>query len=83
MTLEEHAREEIDRQLTLAGWQIQDYATRSYGAALGVAIREFPLTTGRADYLLIAKRKIIGVVEAKPAGQIQRQKRQSLDSLRI
>ena len=37
-------------------------------AGLGVAVREFPLTTGEADYLLYADAKAIGVVEAKPEG---------------
>jgi type I restriction enzyme R subunit len=37
-------------------------------AAPGVAIREFPLKTGHADYLLYADRKAIGVIEAKPEG---------------
>jgi len=37
-------------------------------AGPGVAIREFPLKTGFADYLLYAGGKAIGVVEAKPEG---------------
>ncbi len=37
-------------------------------AGLGVAVREFPLTTGYADYMLYADSKAIGVVEAKPEG---------------
>ena len=37
-------------------------------AGLGVAVREFPLTTGDADYLLYADAKAIGVIEAKPEG---------------
>jgi len=31
-------------------------------------VREFPLTTGEADYLLFVHRKAIGAVEAKPEG---------------
>ena len=31
-------------------------------------MREFPLTTGEADYLLFVHRKAIGAVEAKPEG---------------
>ncbi|NLA12586.1 MAG: DEAD/DEAH box helicase family protein, partial [Firmicutes bacterium] len=38
------------------------------GAAPGVAVREFPLTTGFADYLLFVDRKAIGAIEAKPEG---------------
>ena len=37
-------------------------------AGLGVAVREFPLTTGDADYMLYADARAIGVVEAKPKG---------------
>ena len=37
-------------------------------AARGLAMREFPLKTGYADYLLFVNRKPIGVVRAKPAG---------------
>jgi type I restriction enzyme R subunit len=37
-------------------------------AGQGVAVREFPLTDGAADYMLYADCKAIGIVEAKPAG---------------
>ncbi|MCQ3936440.1 MAG: restriction endonuclease subunit R [Chloroflexi bacterium] len=37
-------------------------------ASRGVAVREFPLETGEADYLLFVDRKAVGVVEAKPEG---------------
>ena len=37
-------------------------------AGVGTAVREFPLKSGFADYLLYVDRKAIGVVEAKPAG---------------
>ena len=37
-------------------------------AAPGIAVREFPMLTGEADYLLYAAGKAIGVVEAKPKG---------------
>ncbi|HXY33735.1 MAG TPA: hypothetical protein VEI07_05870 [Planctomycetaceae bacterium] len=37
-------------------------------AGLGVAVREFPLSTGEADYLLYADGKAIAVVEPKPEG---------------
>ena len=38
------------------------------GTAYGVAVREFPLKTGFADYLLFANRKAVGVIEAKAQG---------------
>ena len=37
--------------------------------AFGVAIREFRLRTGFADYLLYADGRAIGVIEAKPEGR--------------
>ena len=37
-------------------------------AALGVAVREYPLSTGPCDYLLLIAGKACGVIEAKPAG---------------
>src|SRR5579872_599173 len=68
MTPEEKARERIDQQLRQAGWDVQNYREMSISAGLGVAVREFPLITGHADYMLYADAKAIGVVEAKPAG---------------
>jgi hypothetical protein len=50
------------------GWQLQDRAALDLGAARGVAVREFPLKTGFADYLLFVDRKAIGAVEAKAEG---------------
>ncbi len=38
------------------------------GASLGVAVREFPLETGYADYLLFLGRKAVGAIEAKAEG---------------
>lgn len=67
-TPEEFARINIDRQLTAAGWVIQDRVQMNLYAGRGVAVREFPLQTGEADYLLFVDRKAVGVVEAKPEG---------------
>jgi type I restriction enzyme R subunit len=66
MTPEEKARREIDRQLVACGWNVQNYRDMNITAGLGVAVREFPLSTGEADYLLYAAAKAIGVIEAKP-----------------
>lgn len=68
MTPEQKSRQQIDRQLEQAGWIVQDYRQLNITAGLGVAVREFPLTTGDADYMLYADAKAIGVVEAKPKG---------------
>ena len=48
-TPEELARQEIDRQLEAAGWQVQDFKTMHIHAAAGVAIREFELKAGTVD----------------------------------
>ena len=58
MTPEEKARKEIDRQLLLYGWVIQDYRKMNISAGHGVAVRAFPLTTGDVDYLLFANGKV-------------------------
>ena len=68
MTPEEEARKKIDELLEAAGWAIQDYRDLNLGASLGVAIREYPLTSGTADYLLFVNRRAVGVIEAKPKG---------------
>lgn len=68
MTPEEEARLKIDELLTAAGWSVQDYKDINLGASLGVAVREFPLQSGFADYLLFVDRKAVGVVEAKAVG---------------
>ncbi len=68
MTPEEAARQKIDELLTKAGWQIQDFNDLNLGAALGVVVREFPLESGFADYLLFIDREAVGAIEAKPEG---------------
>jgi type I restriction enzyme R subunit len=68
MPPEAEARRKIDALLTAAGWVVQDWKAFNIGAGLGVAIREFPLKTGVADYMLFVGKKAVGVVEAKPEG---------------
>jgi type I restriction enzyme R subunit len=68
MKPEEQARQKIDQLLTAAGWVIQDYEQVNLSAGLGIAVREYPLKSGFADYLLFINRKAVGVIEAKPAG---------------
>jgi len=65
---EEKARQKIDQLLVDAGWVIQDHKDLNLGASLGVAVREFPVSTGYADYLLFVDRQAAGVIEAKPEG---------------
>jgi len=68
MKPEQQARQQIDRQLELCGWDVQDYRHMNISASRGVAVREFPLTTGDADYMLYVEGKAIGPIEAKPKG---------------
>ena len=68
MKPEEKARQQIDRLLKAAGWQVQNYRELYLSASLGVAVREFPLSEGFADYLLFVGGKAVGVVKAKPTG---------------
>ena len=65
LTPEQIARKAIDRRLNEAGWVIQDMSRLNLAAALSVAIREFPTSTGPVDYALFVDGKPVGVVEAK------------------
>ncbi|WP_433341347.1 DEAD/DEAH box helicase family protein [Streptomyces sp. CA-253872] len=65
---EVQARVRIDELLTAAGWILQDRDELNPLAGQGVAVREFSLATGRADYVLYVDRKIVGVIEAKREG---------------
>ena len=69
MKPEEEARQQIDELLTQCGWSVQDRKRLNLGASRGVAIREFALKAGEADYLLFVDRKAVGTVEAKKLGQ--------------
>lgn len=68
MTPEQKARQRIDQRLGQCGWLVQDCADMDISAGLGVAVREFPLKSGFADYLLYLDARAVGVVEAKPEG---------------
>lgn len=69
MTPEQAARQTIDQLLRYAGWEVQDRERMSlFGRSRGVALREAPLKTGFADYLLFVDGKALGVVEAKKVG---------------
>jgi type I restriction enzyme, R subunit len=68
LTPEQYARENIDKQLTQAGWIVQDLKEFNPSASLGIAVREYPTESGSADYILFIDRKPIGVIEAKKEG---------------
>ena len=62
---EQLARDEIDCQLALCGWVVQDKKTFNLAANTGVAIREFQTAAGPTDYLLFINGKPVGLIEAK------------------
>lgn len=65
---EVQARDAIDGMLRASGWVVQDRDQVNPEAGQGVAVREFTLATGRADYVLYVDGHIVGVVEAKREG---------------
>jgi len=70
LAAEARARVLIDRQLTEAGWSVQDSRSLNLFTAQGVARREVTMATGhgRADYLPYVDQRVVGVIEAKPEG---------------
>ncbi len=84
-TAEQLARHNIDRMLELAGWSVQDVKDLDFTASRGVALREFPLKTGFADYMLFVDRQAVGIVEAKKEGTtlggVDTQSKKYLDGL--
>lgn len=67
-TPEAKAGQGIDRLLEECGWVIQNVSNINIVAGVGVAVREFPLVTGEADYVLYIDGKVAGVIEAKKEG---------------
>lgn len=65
MTPEAKAREKIDARLIKSGWIVQDMNQINPMASLGVAVREYPTSTGPVDYALFVEGKPVGVIEAK------------------
>ena len=62
---EQQARDRIDAQLRAAGWVVQAKNKVNFGAALGVAVREWQTDVGPADYVLFIDKQAVGVIEAK------------------
>jgi type I restriction enzyme R subunit len=59
---ESEARKIIDQQLRDAGWSIRNHDGPVVRGAGAIAIREFPLSTGIADYLLVINGEAVGVL---------------------
>ena len=72
MTPEEHARQVIDQKLEQSGWVIQDMKRLNLSASAGVAVREFPTSTGEVDYALFVDGTPVGVIEAKRSSEGER-----------
>ena len=62
MSPEEKARQIIDQKLIQSGWIIQDTKQMNISASLGVAVREFPTSTGEVDYALFVNGLPVGVI---------------------
>ena len=65
MTPEQRARQIIDTKLEQSGWIIQNFRDLNISAGAGIAVREFPTSTGPVDYALFVDGKPVGVIEAK------------------
>ena len=74
LTAEAKARVNIDRQVTAAGWVVQNFREMNLYTGPGVAVREFQMAEGHgeSDYLLFVPidgvPTAVGVLEAKPEG---------------
>lgn len=71
MTPEEEARKVIDKKLRKSGWIIQNMDELNLSVGLGVAVREFPTSTGEVDYALFVDGMPVGVIEAKKSEEGQ------------
>ena len=65
MTPEEKARQLVDARLEQSGWIVQDLRNVNPIASLGVAVWEYPTSTGPVYYALFVGDKPVGVIEAK------------------
>lgn len=69
---EQKARDNIDAQLTQAGWVVQKAKNIDLNAGLGQAVREYRTDIGPADFVLFVDKKAVGVIEAKREEEGQR-----------
>ena len=65
ITPEALARQEIDKRLLASDWIIQNVHDVNLSAGRGIAVREFPTSTGPVDYALFVDGIPVGVIEAK------------------
>ena len=71
MTPEEQARVVIDQKLQQSGWVIQDMKRLNLCVSIGVAVREFPTSTGEVDYALFVEGAPIGVRSEEHTSELQ------------
>ncbi len=69
MSPEEKSRLAIDKKLFESGWSVQDLKALNLSVSLGVAVREFPTSTGPVDYALFVDGVPVGVIEAKKSDE--------------
>lgn len=51
--------------LRLAGWHVQSRNDIDFSVGIGVAIREYQISVGPADYILFVNQKPLRLIEAK------------------
>ena len=69
MSPEEKSRLIIDEKLKQCGWVLQNMKELNPMASIGVAVREYPTSTGPVDYALFVEGVPVGVIEAKRSEQ--------------
>lgn len=69
MSPEEKSRLIIDEKLKQCGWVLQSMKELNPMASIGVAVREYPTSTGPVDYALFVEGIPVGVIEAKRSEQ--------------
>lgn len=67
--LDENARRKIDKLLGDAGWAVQDRDYFDPRVSWDIAVREYPLETGSADYLSFVGRGGRGCYRRLPVGE--------------
>ena len=65
MTPEAKARIQIDKKLEESGYVVQNFKELNLSASLGIAVREYPTSSGPVDYLIFINKIPCGVIEAK------------------
>ncbi len=62
---EQIARDKIDDLLRQSEWCVQDKNKINLNEGVGIAVREYQIDVGPADYVLFIDKKPVGIIEAK------------------